>query len=64
MYEASSEDENQWTDTSDDWSDQDSWQLDKEYDKEPLTPNKNQKLITDYFKVIPKKPQEKNTSRF
>ena len=65
MYEASYDDENQWTDTSDDWndqdswSDQDSWHLDKESDKKPTTYNKNQKLITDYFKITPKNSQKK-----
>ena len=66
MYETSSEDETPWTNTSDDWSDQDSWSeqdswhLDKECDKE--IGKMNQTLITDYFKTIPKEPQNKNNN--
>ena len=67
MFEESYDEENQWTDTSDDWddqdtcSDQDSWHLDKEDDKKPTSYIKNQMLITDYFKVTPKNPKNTTT---
>ena len=64
MHQTSYDDENEWTDTSDDCndqdslSDQDSWHLDKESDRKPTTCEKKQKLITDYFKVTTKNSQK------
>ena len=57
----SSEDDDQYSESSDDRSDEDSWHLDKEDDQEPThnpTRTPNQKLITDYYEVTPVVPKK------